>query len=98
MNIAQIFSLCSEPSQYIIISVCVPDDHSEGFTYQFFYVFLFFPVQITSAVQLIVLYFNILSKMLDLYNSRYFALDSTLMFQTVSDIHMLNVNYKPLLN
>jgi hypothetical protein len=98
MNIAKIFNLCSEPSQYIIISVYVPDEHSEGFPYQFFSVFLFFTVQITSAVQLIILYFNILSKMLDLCNSRYFALGSTLMFQTVSDIHMLNVNYKPLLN
>jgi hypothetical protein len=92
MNIAKIFNLCSEPSQYII-SACVPDEHP----YQFFYVFLVFPVQIISAAQLIVLYFNILSKMLDLCNSRYFALGSTLMFQTVSDIHMLNVNYKPLL-
>ena len=42
MNITKIFNLCSEPSQYIIISVYVPDEHSEGFPYQFFSVFLFF--------------------------------------------------------
>jgi hypothetical protein len=98
MNIAKICNLCSEPFHYITISFCVPNEHSEVFPYQFFYAFLVFPVQTTSAAQLIVLYFNILSKLLDLCKSRYPSLVSTLMIHIVSDIHMLNVNCKLLLN